>query len=519
MYHNYFFLKRLAADLEHLLIGKDLIECFSQNKDELILGFADNQSGCYIKATLESSISLLHISDDFKRAKKNSVNLFEMCLGHEVIKVSCYQYERSFWIRFDDDSLLIFKMHGSRSNVLYAVNDMVQEIFRNNLPADLDLIPSTLNKPELSRDLFVKENGNPQKTLPALGKEVGRYLEESGYEDLSIDDKWTFFKETLQSLSANPCTIEYQNDVKPEFSLLQAKQDSERFWQTQNAIEASSRFYQDYTRHIYLNTGKHNILKDLNKKIKQSENYLSKTKEKLQEVQNQRSHEEIANIIMANLHLFQKGASSLVLDDFYTGGKLEISLKPNVTPQKHAEQLYRKSKNRKIEIQKLEENLNAKQQELEKLEVQKTEINSIEDFKELRVHTHDHFKDKTDTQTHLPYYQYQIENYPILVGKNAKANDELTTRYAHKNDLWLHAKDVPGSHVIIKVNQSGTVPSTVIEYAAELAAWFSKRKTDTLCPVICTEKKYVRKIKGAPAGAVKVDHEKVIMVKPTNHPN
>ncbi len=59
-----------------------------------------------------------------------------------------------------------------------------------------------------------------------------------------------------------------------------------------------------------------------------------------------------------------------------------------------------------------------------------------------------------------------------------------------------------------------TIPNSVIEKAASLAAYFSKRKTDSLCPVTVTEKKYVRKIKGAPAGAVMVDREQVIMVVP-----
>jgi predicted ribosome quality control (RQC) complex YloA/Tae2 family protein len=516
MFHNYFFLRRLAADLHELLIGKELTECFSQNKDELILGFADNQSGYFIKATLESKIGLLYFSDDFKRAKKNSVNLFEKCIGRKVIAVHCFDFERSFRIKFEDSSNLIFKMYGSRSNILYAEENQIKEIFKNNLVGDFEIIPADLNKPHFTKDRFLDESGDPQKTIPALGKEVNKYLVSIGYDQMDIAQKWDSLEQTVKSLFNNPMTILYPEDELPKLTLLYKPNES--LWQTNNAIEAASKLYLDFTRSTYLDKGKQDILKDLNKKIKQHKNYLEKTIGKLDEVRNQRSHEETANIIMANLHLFIKGNSSLELHDFYTGSTLLVSLKPNISPQKHAEHLYRKSKNHKIQIQKLEDNIQAKQNELEALKKHRSDTLSIVDFKELKSFTIDK-NQKSENQVSLPYHQYQMNGYDVLVGKNAKANDELTTRIAQKNDLWLHAKDVSGSHVVIRMKKIGTVPSNVLEFSAELAAWFSKRKTDSICPVIYTEKKYVRKIKGSPAGSVRVEKEHVIMVKPRNHPN
>jgi predicted ribosome quality control (RQC) complex YloA/Tae2 family protein len=98
--------------------------------------------------------------------------------------------------------------------------------------------------------------------------------------------------------------------------------------------------------------------------------------------------------------------------------------------------------------------------------------------------------------------------------KNATANDELTLKYGYKEDLWLHAKDVAGSHVLIKYQAGKKFPRDVIERAASLAAYNSKRKTETLCPVTCTLRKYVRKRKGDPAGMVVVEREEVILVEP-----
>jgi predicted ribosome quality control (RQC) complex YloA/Tae2 family protein len=104
--------------------------------------------------------------------------------------------------------------------------------------------------------------------------------------------------------------------------------------------------------------------------------------------------------------------------------------------------------------------------------------------------------------------------FRIWVGKNAAGNDELTLKYSFKEDLWLHVKDVAGSHVIIKYQAGKKFPKDVIERAAQLAAYNSKRKNETLCPVVVTPKKFVRKRKGDPPGAVIVEREEVIMVVP-----
>ncbi len=100
------------------------------------------------------------------------------------------------------------------------------------------------------------------------------------------------------------------------------------------------------------------------------------------------------------------------------------------------------------------------------------------------------------------------------MGRNAENNDLLTLKYAFKEDLWLHAKDVSGSHVVIKYQSGKNFPKPVIEKAAEIAAFHSKRKADTLVPVTVTPKKFVRKPKGFAAGKVIVEREEVVLVQP-----
>ena len=101
------------------------------------------------------------------------------------------------------------------------------------------------------------------------------------------------------------------------------------------------------------------------------------------------------------------------------------------------------------------------------------------------------------------------------MGKNAKQNDALTFRYAQKHDLWMHARGTPGSHTVLRLPGRHSQPSPrVLERAASIAAYYSKAQGSALVPVMVTERKYVRKAKGAPPGAVVVEREEVLLVEP-----
>jgi predicted ribosome quality control (RQC) complex YloA/Tae2 family protein len=187
-----------------------------------------------------------------------------------------------------------------------------------------------------------------------------------------------------------------------------------------------------------------------------------------------------------------------------------------LNPQKNAEIFYRKAKNQQIEINKLKEAITQKENEILKLKEWIGLTDETSELKELRKIVVEAGLDKKkqgQTET-LPFHEFEFKGYKILVGKNAESNDKLTLKYSYKDDLWLHAKDVAGSHVLVKYQSGKNFPKDVIEYAAGLAAYNSKRKNESLCPVAFTQKKFVRKRKGDPAGMVVVEREEVILVEP-----
>jgi predicted ribosome quality control (RQC) complex YloA/Tae2 family protein len=105
--------------------------------------------------------------------------------------------------------------------------------------------------------------------------------------------------------------------------------------------------------------------------------------------------------------------------------------------------------------------------------------------------------------------------YDIFVGKNAANNDVLTFQYAKKNDIWLHARNSAGSHVVIRNKAEGIVPKPVLLVAAGIAAYYSKEKGSGMVAVAYTYKKFVRKPKGAAPGEVVMEKETVIDASPS----
>ncbi len=118
MHLNYHFFKYLCPALNRELVGLQLLECFSQNKDELIMGFASEEKPLYIRANLSPANTCISFPEDYRRSKKNSVNLFPETIGEVVQSIDVLPFERAFTFQFESGMLFLFKLHGNRSNIL-----------------------------------------------------------------------------------------------------------------------------------------------------------------------------------------------------------------------------------------------------------------------------------------------------------------------------------------------------------------------------------------------------------------
>lgn len=514
MHNNFYFLRQLSPSLEKILVGSVVSECFSQHKEELIIRFEIKDQPFFIKASLDPSFSCLSFPKTFHRARKNSVDLFGAIVGTQVTGLRQFENERSFAILLTHNLALLFKMHGNRSNVILVEQEAPIDLFRKNVPGDLG---QTL--PELDRSIdwryenFLSHHANLAACYFTFGKVLWKYLDENGFQKKTKEDQWQAIQGLLQKLE-QPAYFIIETDNQLHLSLVPVGSVRQEF---NDPMEAVTEFFYINTHQSVLVKEKQRAISTLQSSLHGSESFCRKTKAKLHEAENDNHFKTWADLLMANLHAIPPGAEKVVLPDFETQHPHEIKLKKDLSPQKNAEAYYRKAKNHHIEISRLKSSISDKEEEIGKLRVHIKTLSAALELSDLRSKIKAAGLTgvaKKPVAVSVPYHEFECKGYKIWVGKNAQANDELTFKYGYKEDLWLHAKDVAGSHVLIKYQAGKNFPKDVLERAASLAAYNSKRKTDTLCPVSYTPRKFVRKRKGDPAGMVVVEREEVMLVEP-----
>ena len=515
MHLNYHFLKFLCPELEKAFSGKEILACFSQSKDELIFQTEDETGGRCIRAHLLPPQVYLSFPENFPRAKRNTVNLFEEIIGETIKTCRVLGFERAFIFKLNSGKILLFKLHGNRSNILlYKKNDVSPlKLFRNEILEDRNLDWKSLDQTlDLSRERFEFLEGNASQFLPTLGTVPRSWLKERGYPEVDLETKWRLMQELLDILDTPLYSLaEKSGDVV--LSLLPEQSTKSSF---ANPVQAVNElFYQALVRGNF-EKEKNSLLKKYQDQLKKHQSYILKSSQKLEELRNSAPPSNLADVIMANLHEFGNGIYEKELFDFYTGKTIKVNLKPSQKPQDLAESLYRKSKNRQLEWAQLEKTINQKIEQAESLKSKIEDLEKSEDFRKLKTFKKTHGEDKVlqKDASVLPFKVFEVEGFPIWVGKSASSNDEMLRNYTKKDDLWLHARMVPGSHVLIKLGANDFPPVSVLERAAGLAAFYSKNKNETLAPVIYTRAKYVRKVKGSAPGSVNVEREKVLMIPP-----
>ncbi len=513
MHNNFFFLAKLTQTLQDVLTGTIISECFSQNKDELVIRFETHREPFFVKASLGAGYSHLSFPSTFQRARKNSVDLFAEIIGYRVLGIRQFANERSFALLLEEHKSLLFQMHGNRSNIVSLEGTEVVRSFRSNVTVTRDIVLDQLDREiDWTFETFLQYIGDLAKVYFTFGKVVWLYLNENGFSEMNPDDKWKLLQNTLTILR-NPSYCIVHIKGTPHLSLLPF-QESEKL--TGDEIEIANAFFSVFTRLSGLEQEKNRLTSILNARLKGSEIYYQKNFDKLATIEQEQNYRLWADLIMANLHAIRQGVELVSFPDFYHPDLLvDIKLKKDLSPQANAALFYRKAKNQHLEIERIQTSLQTKEREIENLKRQLEQVRQFDDLKSLRG-TFGHLQTvkQEESDDRLPYHEFIYAGFRILVGKNAQQNDELTLRHGYKEDLWLHAKDVAGSHVLIKYQSGKKFPKDVIERAAQLAAYNSKRKTETLCPVIVTPKKWVRKRKGDPAGAMVVEREEVILVEP-----
>ncbi|KMY53560.1 hypothetical protein AC623_05805 [Bacillus sp. FJAT-27231] len=379
--------------------------------------------------------------------------------------------------------------------------DIIRQLDFNSGRLDRQLVAHFSGfSPLIAKEIIHQSGLANRETLPRTFIQEMEPIREHHYTPTLIEheQKSAFYLKDLQHLPGERKTFESLSELLDRFYV--GKADRDRVKQQANDIER--------------------LLKNEKEK---NETKLVKLEQTLKEAENADRFQLYGELLTAHLYAVEKGMKEIEVVNYYdeAGGKITIPLDPQKTPSENAQKLfskYQKAKNAILAVNEQIENTNAELSYIDHL-LQQIESASPKDIEEIREELIDegYMKAKSSKKKKLANSKPELETYEasdgtlIFVGKNNKQNDYLTNKFARRDEIWLHTKDIPGSHVVIRSEEPAE--DTILE-AANLAAYFSKAKSSSSVPVDFTTVRHVKKPSGAKPGFVIYDHQQTVYVTP-----
>ena len=273
----------------------------------------------------------------------------------------------------------------------------------------------------------------------------------------------------------------------------------------------------------------HELQTRLDRQLDRLERRIGHVEEDLERAENAEQYKRRGELLQSAWGDVEKGADQVEVPDFYEQGQppVEIPLDPSKTLQENIEHYFHEYKRYTKATDRILERLEESERELRALREAREEFERLEDVEDVlelrsRLGREGLLPAPTSDAAgsgrpgeRKPYREFQAgSGAQILVGRGAEDNDTVSTAVARGRDMWLHARDFAGAHVILRMEKKLDAPrGQDLLDAATLAAWFSKGRRDTLVDVTYTRAKYVRKPKGFPPGRVTVADASTIAVR------
>jgi predicted ribosome quality control (RQC) complex YloA/Tae2 family protein len=277
---------------------------------------------------------------------------------------------------------------------------------------------------------------------------------------------------------------------------------------------------------------KQRLISHLSSKIKKHRSLIANLRRELESFSNADIHQRYGELLLANLHQVKKSGSGFAVTDFYDAAQptIEVPSANKATPQEAAEHYFKLARKARNGGEMINQRLPEIERELAAFEAQRAKVDSIPRVEDLMVlgeqiglpaistgqvkkTSEGAGRAKTERVPGVRRYR-STDGYEILVGRTDRDNDNLTFRLAKSYDLWFHAADYPGSHVVLRNPQRKQVPARAVTEAAQLAAKFSQAKSDAKVAVNYCERKFVTKMKGFAPGQVRLSSFKTVLVEP-----
>lgn len=535
-----FFLHHLTKELQEELLYGRIQKVNQPFERELVLTIRNNRKNYKLLLSAHPVFGRVQITTaDFQNPQ--TPNTFTMIIrkylqGAIIESITQIENDRILEIAFSNKNeigdnikvTLMVEIMGKHSNIILidkAESKIIESIkhigfsqnsYRTILPGSTYLAPPkteaknpfTVSDEKLFELLQTEDLAprNLQKLFQGLGRDTAENLA-AQLSNNKLKQFRTFF--------ARPCQ---PNMTDKSFAAVLFDKSDKQFDSLSELLDV---FYQDKTERDRVNQQSsdliHRVQTELDKNIKK----LGKQEKELLATENAEEFRQKGELLTTYLTLVPNNQDQVELDNYYTNEKIVIALDKSLTPSQNAQRYFKKYQKLKEAVKHLTGLIQETKDTITYLESVETALNhaaisDIEDIREELVETgfvKRRTRDKRHKRKKPEQYLASDGKTIIMVGRNNLQNDELTFKMAKKGELWFHAKDIPGSHVLIKDNLN---PSDEVKTdAAELAAYYSKARLSNLVQVDMIEAKKLNKPTGGKPGFVTYTGQKTLRVTPT----
>lgn len=522
--NNFYTLHHVAKFLDAKLRGAGIVSVLSRKKRLLEINLTTNGIECQL--VFQSSLtSALFLQDGMNDSRTNAASVFEDAWTTRVNNIRLDSDDRIVHLELTDGFSIRFVLFGPNANAYLFHHGELSDTFRNtSMPESRTVYErgdvSTVERAIDARSRILARDPRFPRGI------VERIVTSRGLDSLpaaelcmvvdSMADRMIAMPEHRLLADNTICLLgdEYVSDP-----------DSKSYPDVNALVRAC--WVQREIRDKFTSR-KNQVAADLAAAKRKYEAMAAGLNDDAKSIQRADHHETIGHILMAHSYLDVPTSEIVELDDvFNPGNKVSVKVKPGSSFSENAQAYYIKSKNARKTLEANKSRLVDIRSKLALVDSLHTSYLGVDGPRTLDrwLKTNEPTLNlvlpgrRTAEGTSKPWREHQIGKFEVWIGKSASGNDELL-QASHKEDVWLHARHVSGSHVVIRMGRSAEYPPTeVIETAASWAAWYSKAKTANMVPVIFTKRKYVRKPKGAAPGTALVDKEQVCLVEPSKPSN
>lgn len=543
MIRNYYTLKRLATEIHQAVSGSKIIEIFTQSKDVLCIGLVTpGKQTSLLEISIEPLRGYAIARNEYRRKQKNSIDLLQAANGAKIDRVLMSDDDRVLSIQLSGDSTLVTEFFGTMNILLLDSGSKILDAFRDSkilknqwYSGHVRLISWKDFEDFQSRFQTIDD----LKT--ALGKGLAQFNKPLTLEFLwrldaekNLKAGYDLMQSMIQELMTAKPRIYWIGEEPKILSLIELMHFKAQFPEMReelfdSVIKAVQVYSAKKTTFERKKEKVEEFLKACHARIRKNSTLLIKLKNDREHSGRFNEFEQKANLLNINIGKMRRGMNAITVENVYSnsGESITIELDSEKLPQENVGRYYAQAKKLKNSVQKIAGRIDSIDKENKTLQklinayTDEKKINwkdfekQVERFIELGWIKRNN-KETAKSEPAPVFREFIIQgNWRVFVGQNDEKNDVLTFKFAKKDDWWFHARGVPGSHVVLKRDGRKDNPgNAVIEAVASIAAFFSKAKTSSLVPVIVTERKYVRKLKGAKPGTVIVDREEVVVVPP-----